>query len=418
MKNNFSIDEKSISVYFETDFFQVLDHDSYPPNGDCIKAIALVRDKEGKPLPSISVDLIEKEHSYFNQVGICHADKTTPVTIKNTPSNLKYFSITSDSNGELVFYIFPKKSTALIFQVDSMVIGVTDRVSSKNKVYIIDNNRKGLTLPPLDIAEDNGNLWVDSSSNFFTIPIPDYPDAKQLDTILFFVNNKYINKFFFVEEINELKSSYMMFLYNIFKENEISHFSYTIVDKFGSARAAYPQSIIYPGGGYNQPIDNLNRVYDSCIVYNSAGYDDDRNIINGSIHEKDVSHRCNNPHHEGLFVKIIGTNDYKNKIKVPFGAKVALNLYASNYPNTVYQTKLKSMPTQPDHGNTATLLFRIPFNYVGHIENGDIYFDYEVNYYGDISYGNIWQANVYTVRPGGEPAGDACPDGNTWSGIQ
>ncbi|MBC8953524.1 hypothetical protein [Xenorhabdus sp. PB62.4] len=417
MKTNFSIDEKSISIYFETDFFQVLDYDSYPPNGDCIKAIALVRDEEGMPLPGISVDIFEKEYSYFNQMSIYHSNKTTLVTTKNTSSNLKFFSITSDANGKLVFYIFPKKSTELIFQVDSMVMGVTDRVSSKNKVYIIDNNRKDLTLPPLSITEDNGNLWVDPSSNFFTVPIPDYPNAKQYDTILFFINNKYVNKFFFVEELNEFKNGHMIFLYNILKENEISHFSYTIVDKFGSARAAYPQNITYPGGGYNQPIDNLNRIYDSCIVYNSVGYNDDRNIISDSIHEKDVSHRCNNPHHEGLFVKIIGTNDYNDKTKVPFGAEITLNLYVSNYPNTVYQSKLKLMPTQPDHGNTATLLFGIPFNYVGHIENGVIYLDYEVNYYGNISYGNIWQANVYTIRPGGEPAGDACSDGRTWSGI-
>ncbi|MDC9595105.1 hypothetical protein [Xenorhabdus sp. IM139775] len=417
MKNNLSIDEKSISIYFKKDIFQVLNYDSTPPNRDYIKAVALIRDKDGKPLPNVSVVILEKEHAYFDLVNIYHADKTTPVTIKNTSSNLKSFSITSDSDGELIFYIYTKKSKSVIFHVDSMVMNVTGHVSSKNKLYIIDNDKKDLSLPPPDIIGDNGDLWVNPSSSFFTLLIKNYPDAKLNDTILFFANNQYVEKSFIVEDINGLDNSHITLPYNIFKENEVTPFFYTVVNELGLARSSYPQSITYPGGGNNRPIDNLERSYDSCIVYNSSGYNNDKNIINDSIHEKDVNNRCNNPHHEALFVKIIGTNDYKDKTKVPLGAEVTLNLYVNSYPNTIYQSKTKLMPIQPDNGNAATLLFGIPFNYIGHIENGDIYLDFQVNYYGDISYGKIWQANVYTVRPGGELAGDNCPDGINWTNI-
>ncbi|CDL85342.1 hypothetical protein [Xenorhabdus szentirmaii] len=113
----------------------------------------------------------------------------------------------------------------------------------------------------------------------------------------------------------------------------------------------------------------------------------------------------------------LGTNDYQDKTKVPFGAMVTLKLYTHDYQYTVYESKSKLMPTQSSNGNNATLIFGIPFKYIGHIVNGDIYFDYEVNYYGDIYYGNIWHAYVHTILPGGEEAGDACPDGVTWSGI-
>ncbi|PHM23482.1 hypothetical protein [Xenorhabdus ehlersii] len=420
MKNNLSIDERSISIYFEKEFLQILDYDSTPPNGDCIKAIALVRNKEGKPLPNVSVDILEKENSYFGLVSIYHSDKEKLVEIKNISSGQKYFSITSDKNGELIFYIYPKKSTSVIFQVDSMVLDITDRISSKNKVYIVDNNKEDLNLPPLVISEDNSSLLVDPNSNVFNVLIQNYPGAKRNDTILFFINKQYAQKLFFVQEVNKLgNDSYVIFPYNMFKVNELANFSYTVVDKLRTVRSSYPQGIIYPGGGYNQPIDNLTRIYDSCIVYNSYGYHDDKNIIYDTIHEKDVDNKCNNSHHEALFVKIIGTSDYKDKTKVPLGAEVTLNLYVNNYPNTIYQSKVKIMPTQPDsdNSNTATLLFGIPFSYVSHIGNGDIYLDFQVNYYGDISYGKIWQANVYTVRPGGEVTGDACPDGKTWSGI-
>ncbi|MDX8000292.1 hypothetical protein FE394_14070 [Xenorhabdus sp. Reich] len=418
MKSNISIDEQSLSIYFEKDIFQLLDHDNPPSNNNYIKAIALIRDQDGKPLPDIPVAIIEKENSYFDKVRIYKEDNITPVTIKNPISNFKYFSIISNINGELIFYIYPKKSTPIIFQVDSMVIDVTSRISSNNKIYIIDNNNnKDISLPSPDIIGDNGSLSVNPDSNFFTLIVQNYPGAKPNDTILYFINNLYVNKSFYVENTDELGNSSVKFLYNLLKENEASDFYYTVVDEFGSARSAYPQSIIYPGGGYNQPIDNLKRIYDSCIVYNSAGYDDNNNIINDSIIEQDVSYRCNNPHHEGLFVKIIGTNDYLDKTKVPFGAKVTLKLYTHNYQNTVYESKLKLMPTQPDDGDTATLLFGIPFKYIGHIENGDIYFDYEVNYYGAISYGNIWHAYVHTIRPGGEATEDSCPNGITWSGI-
>ncbi|MEX0447918.1 hypothetical protein [Xenorhabdus sp. SGI246] len=419
MKNNMSIDESSISIYFETDIFQILEYDSLPPDGKYIKAIALIRDKGGKPLPNVSIAIIEKEYAYFDQVNIYHADKTTPVEIKNITADLRSFSVTSDDNGELVFYIYPKKSTPLVFQVDSMVMNVTGRISSKNKVYIIDNNKNDLDLPPLDIIGDNGNLWVDPTSNFFTLIIQNYPGSKRNDTILFFINNKYVKESFFVEDVNQLGNSYITFPYNLLKKNELSHFSYTVVDQAGLARSSYPQSIIYPGGSYNQPLDGKKRIYDSCIVYNSAGYSDDENIINDSIHEKDVAHRCNNPHHEGLFVKITGTSDYRDKTKVPLGAEVTLNLYINNYPDNTYQFKSKLMPTQPDSygSNTAELLFGIPFKYVGHIKSGRIHLDFKVNYYGDIFYGHIWEADIYTIRPGGEPSGDACPDSITWSGI-
>ncbi|MDC9595702.1 hypothetical protein [Xenorhabdus anantnagensis] len=419
MKNNFSIDENSISIYFEKDFFQILEHDVLPPDGDCIKAIALVRDKEGTPLPNVSVAIIEKEHAYFDHVNIYHSDKETPVRIQKIVSNLNTFIITSNNNGELIFYVYPKKLTPLIFQVDSMVINVTGRISSKNKIYIIDNNKEDLTLPPPDILGDDGKLWVNPSSNFFTLLIQDYPDAKINDTILFFIDNKYVNKFFVVEDISALENSYMTFPYNLLTKNKSVNFSYTIVNNIGLTRSSTPKSITYSGGAYNQPTANLERTYDSCIVYSSDGDSDDKNMVNTSIVEKDIAHRCKNSHHEGLFVKIIGTSDHKDKTKVPFGAEVILNLYVNNYPNTVYQSKLKLMPSQPDShdSNTATLLFGIPFNYVGHIDNGEIYFDFQVNYYGDISYGQIWQASLHTVRPGGELPGDACPDGVTWSGI-
>ncbi|WFQ80369.1 hypothetical protein PXH59_04215 [Xenorhabdus sp. SF857] len=419
MKNNLLIDEESISIYFEKEFFQVLDYDNAPPHGDCIKAVALIRDKEGKPLPNVSVDILEKDNAYFELVGIYHSDKEKPVKIKKFSSDQKYFSITSDKNGNLVFYIYPKKSTSVIFQVYSMMVGVTDRMSSKNKVYIIDNNKEDLNLSPLGIGEDNGSLQVDPNLNAFNVLIPNYPDAKRDDTILFFINKQYVKKSFLVQKVDELgNDSYMTFPYNIFKVNEIADFSYTVVDNFGSARSSYPQGITYPGGGYNQPIDDLTRIYDSCIVYNSYGYNDDKNIVRDSIHEKDIDNKCNNPYHEALFVKMVGTSDYKDKTKVPLGAEVTLNLYINNYPNTIYQSKVRAMPTQPDNnGNTVPLLFGIPFSNVSHIENGDIYLDFQVNYYGDISYGKIWRANVYTVRPGGEVAGDDCPDGKTWIDI-
>ncbi|MBD2816002.1 hypothetical protein ID850_14810 [Xenorhabdus sp. Flor] len=419
MKNNISIDENSISIYFEKEIFQILDYDILPPDGECIKAIALIRDKEGKPLPNTPVAILEKEYAYFDLVNIYHADKSTPVEIKNITADLRSFSVTSDDNGKLVFYIYPKKSTPLIFQVDSMVVNKTSRISSKNKVYIIDNNNKDLGLPSPDIIGDDGKLWVDPTSNFFTLIVKDYPGARINDTILFFVNNKYIKESFFVEDVNKLGNSAIRFLYNILRKNELSHFSYTVVDQTGMARSSYPQNIVYPGGGYNQPISGIKRTHDHCIVYNSAGYNNDNNIIINSIHEKDIAHRCSNPHHEGLFIKIIGTSDYRDKTKVPFGAEITLNLYVNDYPNTIYQSKSKLMPTKPDrYGDvTASLLFGVPLKYVGHINSGRIHVDFQVNYYGDISYGNVWQANIYTMRPGGELPGDACPDGKTWSDI-
>ncbi|WP_156115389.1 MULTISPECIES: hypothetical protein [Xenorhabdus] len=425
MKRNISIDENTISMFFEKEFMQVPDRDNSLSESKYIRAIALIRDKEGITLPNISVAILETKYTNFDDVNLYAADKKTPLKIQNIDTKSRGFFIDSDDNGKLIFYIYPKKLTSLVFQVESCVSGLTGHVISKNKIFIIDNNKVDHELPPIDI-EGNGEYFQgDPETSYFNMLIPSYFDAKVHDTILFFVDNTYTYQSISVDNLDDLGNSYKSLPYNIFPVNKKVSFFYTIVDHLGNSRSSDELTIYYRGGGKNKPLDDLERTYSACKVYNSYGVSSANllvNSINSRIHEVDVKNRCNNEHHEGLFVQIEGTNDPTDKTKVPVGAEVTLYLYINSVRYQIsqnYQSAKKIMELQKGIYGDNKITFGIPFKYVGHIFSGQIYLDYKVNYYGDIYYGKIWESQINTILPGGDahPDNDNCPDEKTWSGI-
>ncbi|MDE9445472.1 hypothetical protein KKJ04_07635 [Xenorhabdus bovienii] len=80
---------------------------------------------------------------------------------------------------------------------------------------------------------------------------------------------------------------------------------------------------------------------------------------------------------------------------------------SSIFNDDEYKTFTKTMPTQPDKGskNAAKLIIGIPYqdiNDVGSYPNGSagrVYFDYQVNELGKITYGKTWEARIDTAPP-------------------
>ncbi|AYA41761.1 hypothetical protein HZS38_15615 [Xenorhabdus nematophila] len=160
--------------------------------------------------------------------------------------------------------------------------------------------------------------------------------------------------------------------------------------------------LVYKGKS-NQPWDGANRAYETCEVYSSGHvlieqYD----VINDGY----LAEYASNPHNEGLFIKIKGTNDPNDTNKVPFGSSIRLNLYIQSSNKNFTQTFSGLMPTHPDEmgGDTATLFIGIDNNYLKGVfgytngDDGKIALDYQIGNDADIDviYGGVWNGYIST----------------------
>ncbi|MDE9571389.1 hypothetical protein [Xenorhabdus bovienii] len=267
----------------------------------------------------------------------------------------------------------------------------------------------GLPLASPNILDYDGGLRGNDSSSTFLVSIDSYNNAKENDTILFYVDGKYSQQKIVINDIKNLNNYFIHLPYTIFPLNKLVTFSYVVVSTHGNIQSSAGVYVQYVGRGKNQPLDNVTRVYDMCTVYSSFGPSIPSNLVfkDDIVNYFTISRYMNNKEHDGLFVVITGTNDPTDKTKIPFGAEVTLNFRIDSYKKQVYKTFTQTMPTQPDKGsrNTATLIFGISYEDVSHVESdsnsvaGRIYFDYHINELGKITYGKIWEARIDTVPP-------------------
>ncbi|CDG87945.1 hypothetical protein [Xenorhabdus bovienii] len=428
------IDNDSLALTFGNEYLNAITKvedvsSNIPPTGEIYsKVFATIKAKNGgQGISGVPITIMSDHNTSLDNVRIFQDNKNQLSEItKKTLDNRPAFYLKTKQDGMVVFYVYPDNNTEFILNLQA---GLTDSQSfqlSKNSLFVIDedptnpgnlsNINTDFLAPPSILEVSDGALIGDPDSTTFSVEIDQYSNPNRNDTILFYVNGNYSNQKIIVGNRNNLGNYFIDLPYSIIPKNENIELSYIVVTHNAKIKKSASLGFTYSGGGKTAPLDNINRIYDPCVVYSSFGASQGTALIHQGdlINYFSISRYNNNNNSTALFIEIEGTNDITDKTKVPLGFNVVLTLYIDSY-NKKFQHSFKviTMPTTPvpNNGHTATQIFEIPIHYLNHIESypnssaGNIYFDYYAYDPSDPGnsdtkyYGKIWQGKIDTEKP-------------------
>ncbi|MBD2796869.1 hypothetical protein ID856_10025 [Xenorhabdus sp. 18] len=395
------IDIRTLELDIDNPFLEFPDQSGGQKKVQYATVTSKVRNVSGTPLPDLKVHVSDDLIDNLQKAKIYDSDNKEIIIEKGSNG----FDVTTDQYGNIKFYIYPVLSESLIINLTAQVIGSTDTIDAKYTIYCanhaLESLPKDLIVP--EIFNFHGEDLKSDGESKFTIGIVKYADFKPGDHILFFVNDIYTKVSIQVKHEDDLTAIDLP--YCIFNKSELSRFSYSII-RSGYMAASQVKDLIYHGNPYNKPWTDVNRTYDTCIVYNSVGVSDENIVEQWSyVNSTEISNYRNNPpDNAGLFVQITGEKDAEDNGKVPLGSTIYLNLYINSSSRTVTHTFENTMPFIPDSSdNTAKVIFNIPHHFLTNClsypnRGGDIYFDYQIGKDSDknVTYGNIWEGYIAT----------------------
>ncbi|MDC9581727.1 hypothetical protein PSI15_09140 [Xenorhabdus sp. PR6a] len=384
--------------------------ENIPPSGSSTQVSTTLKSLSGTKLSGVPVFITNDNDGDFSQVNIYDNNTASAQKINTTlPSGSDGFTLLSDSNGMIAFYIYPIKGLSLAIKLYSQIIGATYKTKANSTCYIIDPNPNKimypLRLPKILILSDDGDLVSDGSLTFL-VRIDKYLNATAGDNILFYVNGQYTKQQIKLKNKKQLGSYTISLPYSIFngKENQQSIFSYVVISSYdGSILPSDELPLTYKGGVIYEPVPYIQRDYDTCTVMTSAKTTLPQNSVINYVAIRSYP----NSKDRGLFIEILGDKSGHEKGKVPIGAMVTLNMYISSAnKNPPRKSLSQPMPA------SGSLLFNIDYHDVVDIapyDNGaagSIEFDYQFTSntgpHGEAinGYGKIWEAGIDTVRIG------------------
>ncbi|MDE9429507.1 hypothetical protein [Xenorhabdus bovienii] len=415
------IDTDSLKLYFDHSVITALtknDGSNIPPKGTSFTLVStIVKDSKGDFLPNLPVTITGANETDLDNVNIyLSKDNINTEVKKHKLFGMDVIDLTTDEKGKLEFYVYPIFKEQFILKLNTRVLGTTNAEEPKNRLFVIDKDLNtpatDLSIPKLwspTISEDNdGIITGDDSTTKFHVKIPHYDHADGDDTILFFVDGKYIHQQVQLEHVNNLgRSDFVSLPYAILPKDKEVGFSYTVASALKNIVPSFGLNVKYTGQIRNEPLKNITRIYDMCTVYSSMGYFDPYALVvpNGDINYSVISNHIDNPGNIGLYVTIIGATVPNNQNQVPINSDVTVNLYCNDNTKKFNQTFKGKWQDISINGAKSIKVFiaSIPYKYLSHMDNGRIYFDYQVNIAEETSYGKIWQADIDTLLPGWNP---------------
>ncbi|CBJ79368.1 hypothetical protein XBJ2_60067 [Xenorhabdus bovienii str. Jollieti] len=428
------IDNNSLSLTFGNEYLNAITKvenvsSNIPPTGKIYsKVFATIKAKNGgQSVSGIPITIMSDHNTSLDNVRTFRENKSQSSEItKKTLYNRPVFYLETEQDGMVVFYVYPDNNTEFILNLQARVTDTQSFQLSKNSLFVIDddptnpgnlsNINTDFLAPPSILEVSDGALIGDPDSTTFSVEVDPYNHPNRNDTILFYVNGSYSNQKIIVENKNNLGNYFIDLPYSIIPKNENIELSYIVVTHDAKIKKSASLGFTYSGGGKSAPLDDINRIYDPCVVYSSFGASQGTALIHQGdlINYFSISHDSNKKKSTALFIEIEGTNDITDKTKVPLGYNVVVTLYIDSY-NKQFQHSFKviTMPATPvpHSSHTATHIFEIPIDYLNNIESypnssaGNIYFDYyaydpsDPGNSGTKYYGKIWQGKIDTERP-------------------
>ncbi|WP_237385800.1 hypothetical protein [Xenorhabdus sp. Sc-CR9] len=395
-----TLDKSSLRLKTGADFLRVPTHKNVPSDGVDGRYFTKVHAKvlagdgttglSGTPIDIVDIDKVYDRVSFYKS----KSDEKSKIEIRDMV-NFNGFTINTDNNGYLEFYVFAKQEDAVVFNLYSYIAGVSGTISSDKTLYIIDSSPvdQSHTLMPPEIKDEiNGKLHPTTDSPTFSVKVPMYDDASSDDTIFFFVDGLMVGDAIPLTNLPDQLNDFPIPYKKAFLDsNKDYSFFYIIIKRSADKFVSIPQDVTYVK--YQHPMDNI---YEKCEIYSSYGVDPKYLITeNDIVNCNAISNYKQNKDHAGLFVKIPGSSGSNDTTKVPSGSEVSLTLHI--------RAKQKSLDQplgtikMPNSGNN--IIIDVSQTYLAGTDS------YDEDHHGQINFS-------YTVSKDGVALGN----GTTWKG--
>ncbi|MDC9583110.1 hypothetical protein PSI15_16335 [Xenorhabdus sp. PR6a] len=367
-----------------------------------------VKDTSNKVITNLSINISVNDQTSLSKVKLMDIKgNDLPVSVDGF-SGYQYVNLTTDSKGNLQFYVFPQESKSLLLKLHSSIDGFLTKYASKDPLFILDASSALFNAHPgaPEILQLDGDVLTPvENETSFNVKIPQYPQAKDTDYILFTVNGKVLDTYTQVSNVANLGTYAYQLPYSALPmSDKESTFGYILAREDMKILYSYTIGFKYEWGSRGPDVNERTLLYP--VIYSSHGLNPDDIIpMNDIINYTTISQYMFNGG-TALYVEVEA--DSNNKIKVNPRDTITIQLTVNSSNRGKLNVKFPLQLAAASAGQTTSK---------GHIEiPGDIlrdlggaseyggsatlYIDYFKGTEGTGHYSKKWQAYVDTVLPG------------------
>ncbi|PHM24656.1 hypothetical protein [Xenorhabdus ehlersii] len=402
-------------------------------NKNFILYTAKLQNSSGKELRNTPIQISSVIKDNLNDKVIITTDpddgQSNPVTLYPIEEYEQVvIPINSNLHGKVIFRVYPKKNQPVTLRLEIELPGL-ELYYSTPAVYMLTpkpvDPRELLPVPIINNL-NHDKLQASGSDYTFDVTVNPYTNSHNDDSVIFFIDDKPVLPIKMIVHSDAPDHSFKLY-YDLFPRNKMVHLHYVIAPIDGNNQYSKKLPITYIGGRENKPSNNIERVFDIPVVYASwadpnsqppLNKNDDRFILEcGSIINSSSISGYQEDGNEGygLFIKIIGTNDFTDKSKPKFGDTIHFTMYIngdlsddlSNDDQYKQISKSFSIATNdvPDHnsGKTFTNVIGIKYDLLANFASSSnygmpmIYFEYYIENEGVRQYSHYFYSKIETV---------------------
>ncbi|CAM3803192.1 hypothetical protein [Xenorhabdus thuongxuanensis] len=402
-------------------------------NKNFILYTAKLKNSNGKEMINTPIQISSVIKDSLNNKVIITTDpddgQSTPVTLYPIEEYEQVvIPINSNHHGKISFRVYPKKNQPITLRLESELPGLEVYYAAPS-VYMLNpkpaDPRELLPVPIINNLS-HGQLQAFGSDYTFDVTVEPYTNLHDDDSIIFFIDDKPVLPIKMIAHSDIPDHSFKLY-YDLFPKNNIVHLNYVIAPVSGNNRYSKKLPITYIGGGENKPSNNIERVFDMPVVYASwadpnsqppLNQDDDNFILEygSTINSSSIAgYQEEGNEGYGLFVKIIGTNDFTDTSKPKFGDTIHFTMYLNGDSsddlsnddqykqiNEPFSTVINHVPDH-DGGKTSTTVIKIKYDLLVNFASSStygmpmIYFEYYIDNEGVRQYSHYYYSQIETV---------------------
>ncbi|PHM68758.1 hypothetical protein [Xenorhabdus kozodoii] len=402
-------------------------------NKNFILYTAKLKNSSGKEIKNTPIQISSAIKDNLNDKVIITTDpddgQSNPVTLYPIEEYEQVvIPINSNHHGKISFRVYPKKNQPVTLRLESELPGLEVYYAAP-AVYMLNpkpvDPRELLPVPIINNL-NHGQLQASGSDYTFDVIVEPYTHLHDDDSVIFFIDDKPVLPIKMIAHSDAPDHSFKLY-YDLFPKDNMAHLNYVIAPVGGDNRYSKKLPITYIGGGENKPSNSIERVFDMPVVYASwadpnsqppLNQDDESFILEcgSTINSSSIAgYQKEGNEGYGLFVKIIGTNDFTDKRKPKFGDTLHFTMYlngdSSDDLSDDDQYKQINKPFSiiindvPDHdgGKESTTIIGIKYDLLVNFASSShygipiIYFEYYINNEGLRQYSHYYYSQIETI---------------------
>ncbi|CDG20906.1 protein of unknown function [Xenorhabdus poinarii G6] len=166
-----------------------------------------VKNSAGVAIQNLRVNISANSVDSLSKIGLMDAEGIPLQLNTRDPSLYQQFTLITDADGNLKFYVFPQKNTDIVLSFYSSIEGLPIEKKSEKALFVLNSViaefEEHLIAP--DIVEIQGDILKQpEDQKYFNVKIPPYNDAKVTDYIIYIINDNILEEYFVVEDLSKL----------------------------------------------------------------------------------------------------------------------------------------------------------------------------------------------------------------------